>query len=158
MIQQIDHINIVVRDLNAMIDFYEKNLGFRLSKQVEISGDWIEDVVHLKDVKAKVVYLELPEGPRIELIHYLAPEGMFPDGLNIPNTYGLRHIAFRVTNIDMWVEQLQNKGVVFFGNIQAVPGSQVKYAGGVKKRLIYFYDPEGNILELCEYSKKSTGA
>ena len=29
--------------------------------------------------------------------------------------------------------------------------TQVTYAGGVRKRLVYFHDPEGNLLELCEY-------
>jgi hypothetical protein len=27
----------------------------------------------------------------------------------------------------------------------------VTYSGGVRKRLVYFRDPEDNILELCEY-------
>jgi len=33
----------------------------------------------------------------------------------------------------------------------AVRGLSKTYAGGVRKRLIYFADPEGNLLELCEY-------
>jgi catechol 2,3-dioxygenase-like lactoylglutathione lyase family enzyme len=32
-----------------------------------------------------------------------------------------------------------------------VPSSQVTYANNVRKRLVYFRDPEGNLLELCEY-------
>ncbi len=153
MIEQIDHINIVVREMGAMIDFYEKCLGFKLSKRVEISGDWIEDVVGLSNVRASVVYLELPEGPRIELIQYHSPVGKKPDALNIPNTVGIRHIAFRVSGIDGWETRLKVAGVSFFSQIQSVPGSQVTYAGGVRKRLVYFYDPEGNILELCEYAQ-----
>jgi hypothetical protein len=41
--------------------------------------------------------------------------------------------------------------VRFFSQIQLVPDSQVTYAGGLRKRLVYFQDPEGNLLELCEY-------
>ena len=32
-----------------------------------------------------------------------------------------------------------------------VPDAQVRYRGGVRKRLVYFKDPEGNLLEFCEY-------
>ena len=152
MIEQIDHINIVVRDLEQMLHFYEKSLGFKISKRVEISGDWIEDVVGLEDVKAKVVYLELTAGSRIELIQYRSPEGKKGEGCEIPNTLGIRHIAFRVTGIKAWVRKLKAEGISLFGDIQQVPGSQVRYAGGVRKRLVYFYDPEGNILEFCEYT------
>lgn len=155
MIEQIDHINIVVRDLEKMLHFYEKRLGFNISKRVEIRGDWIEDVVGLKEVNAAVVYLELAAGPRIELIQYLSPEGKKIEGCEIPNTLGIRHIAFRVTGISDWVTKLKADGISFFGHIQQVPGSQVKYAGGVRKRLVYFYDPEGNILEFCEYTPQN---
>ncbi len=151
MIEQIDHINIVVKDLETMIHFYEKHLGFKLSKRVEISGAWIEAVVALKDARAEVVYLELPSGPRIELIHYLSPKGQRPEALQIPNTLGMRHMAFCVTGITKWVTRLKKEGISFFGDIQKVPNAQVSYAGGVQKSLVYFHDPEGNILELCEY-------
>jgi hypothetical protein len=32
-----------------------------------------------------------------------------------------------------------------------VPTAQVAFAGA-QKRLVYFRDPEGNLLELCEYA------
>jgi len=41
--------------------------------------------------------------------------------------------------------------VKFFSAVQSVPDSQVTYAGGMRKRLVYFRDPEGNVLEFCEY-------
>jgi catechol-2,3-dioxygenase len=49
------------------------------------------------------------------------------------------------------MHDLRYRGVKFFSQIQNVPESQVTYSDGVKKRLVYFHDPEGNILELCEY-------
>lgn len=152
MIEQIDHINIVVNDLETMIHFYKEYLGFKLSKRVEISGAWIERVVGLEAARAEVVYLELPSGPRIELIRYLSPIGHQPEALNIPNTMGMRHMAFRVNNIEAWVARLKKEGLSFFGDIQSVPDTQVTYAGGLQKRLVYFHDPEGNILEFCEYT------
>jgi len=154
MLRCIDHINIVVRDLAGMLQFYCDVLGLVLSKDVTISGPWIEKVVGLKDVEARVVYLELAEGPRIELIEYVSPKGDRPPNLGAPNTHGLRHMAFRVDDIDLAASKLREAGVELFSDVQLVSGEQVTYAGGVRKRLVYFRDPEDNLLELCEYKKQ----
>lgn len=151
MLTQIDHVNIVVADLEAMLAFYRDALGMTVSKRVTISGQWVASVVGLNDVQAEVVYLELPAGPRVELIRYDSPAGTSPDGLDQANTRGLRHLAFAVDDIDEAVDRLRRNGVAFLSDVQAVPDNQVTYAGGVRKRLVYFRDPEGNILELCEY-------
>lgn len=151
MLSSIDHINIVVTDLERMVRFYTDLLGNRVTKRVTISGEWIDRVVGLTGAKGEVVYLELPSGPRIELIRYLSPAGSSPEGLDISNTFGIRHIAFKVEDIDAVYGKLKAAGVEFLSEVQIVPDSQVTYAGGVRKRLVYFRDPEGNLLELCEY-------
>lgn len=151
MIETIDHVNLVVRDLERMTAFYRDALDFAVTKQVTISGAWIDETVGLSGVEADVVYLDLPSGPRIELIDYRAPAGVEPMVANEPNVFGLRHMAFRVSDIESLVEKLRAEGVAFQSDIKSVPDSQVKYSGGVRKRLVYFRDPEGNLLELCEY-------
>ena len=151
MLSTIDHVNLVVSDLPRMLAFYRDLLGLRVTKQVSISGDWIGQTVGLENVRAEVVYLDLPTGPRIELIRYLFPDAMKVPGVEQPHALGLRHLAFKVEDIDAAVARLSVAGVKFLSDVQAVPDSQVTYAGGVRKRLVYFRDPEGNILELCEY-------
>lgn len=151
MLSSIDHINLVVNDLDSMVRFYTELLDLKVTKRVSISGEWIDRTVGLNGVRGEVVYLDLPNGPRIELIQYVAPPGIRPAGLDRANTPGLRHLAFRVSEIDMMVERLREAGVVFLSEVQTVPDTQVTYAGGVRKRLVYFRDPEGNLLELCEY-------
>jgi catechol 2,3-dioxygenase-like lactoylglutathione lyase family enzyme len=151
MIESIDHVNLVVRDLERMTAFYRDALGFVVTKQVMISGPWIDEVVGLHGVEADVVYLDLPSGPRIELIDYRAPLGSEPGVENAPNVFGLRHMAFRVSDIDSVAKKIESAGVALQSEIKTVPDSQVTYAGGVRKRLVYFRDPEGNLLELCEY-------
>ena len=69
----VDHINLVVDDLEAMLRFYETVLGLKLSNGVTISGEWIDRTVGLNDVQADVAYLDRETGPRIELIRYLLP-------------------------------------------------------------------------------------
>jgi catechol 2,3-dioxygenase-like lactoylglutathione lyase family enzyme len=151
-ILHIDHVNLVVRDLDAMVAFYERTLGFTVTKRVTIRGEWIEKVVGLRGVEAGVVYLDPPSGPRVELIQYRSPAALDSPDQGSPHTLGLRHLAFKVEAIDAAVERLRGAGVEFFGEVQRVPDEQVTYAGGVRKRLVYFHDPEGNLLELCEYA------
>ena len=58
MIERIDHLNIVVDDMQRMVDFYTKVLGMRATKQAVIAGPWIQDVTGLSSVEAEVVFLE----------------------------------------------------------------------------------------------------
>jgi catechol 2,3-dioxygenase-like lactoylglutathione lyase family enzyme len=147
----LDHVNIVVADLDRMVAFYRDVLGLKLTKQVTISGEWVASVVGLPDVHADVVYLDFESGPRIELIRYNRPGEPRPQGMDRPNAPGLRHLAFKVADIDAIVARLKSARVRFFSDVQRVPDSQVTYASGIRKRLVYFQDPEGNLLELCEY-------
>jgi catechol 2,3-dioxygenase-like lactoylglutathione lyase family enzyme len=153
MIDCIDHVNLVVADLEKMTAFYRDVLGLKVTKEVQIAGNWIDEVVGLKDVVADVVYLDPPEGPRVELIRYQSPPGRRPAGVGKSNAPGLRHLAFRVSDIDEIVARLHMAGVRFISDVRTMPATQVQYAGGAHKRLVYFHDPEGNLLELCDYKK-----
>ena len=154
MPQAIDHVNIVVRDLEMMTDFYTAGFGFTVTRRVTISGDWIGSVVGLDGVVGHVVYLTVPDDPdgtRIELIRYESPEGVRIDGNGIPNACGIRHVALRVSDIAAALSNAAAAGAEPFGPITEVPGSQVTYAGGKRKKIVYLHDPEGNIVELCCY-------
>ena len=84
----IDHINIVVEDLDAMIAFYRDILGFKLTRRAVISGDWISRVVGLPDVEAEAVYMDAPVPPRIELLKYRRPSAPRPAGQEIGRAHG----------------------------------------------------------------------
>jgi catechol 2,3-dioxygenase-like lactoylglutathione lyase family enzyme len=115
-----------------------------------ISGRWIDAVTGLSHVEAEVAFLEPASGPSIELLRYCTPTGARPGELGNPNTQGLRHMAFRVHDIDRLVAAMKAAGAGFTSEIQQVPAAQVDYAD-VRKRLVYCRDPEGNLLELCAY-------
>ena len=150
MIEHIDHVNLVVEDLAAMTTFYRDTLGLRQTQDITISGDWIDTVTGLKDVEADVVYLEAPSGMRLELICYRNPQDTRPAEPSNPNTKGLRHFAFRVSDLDEIVALLKKEGIKLLSEIQKVPTTQVSY-GDVQKRIVYCRDPEGNLLEWCDY-------
>ncbi len=152
MITIVDHINIVVSDLERSVAFYREVLGMRETKRAYLEGDWIEAIVGIRGVKADVVFMQpVDGGPRIELLKYHAPEGVaFPEH-GQPNTLGLRHIAFQVKDMDAIVSRLEAAGVTLVGPPTAVPGGVVKHDAG-RKRLCYFHDPDGVLLELAEYT------
>lgn len=151
MIRGIDHINIVVADLERSVKFYTEVLGFRKTHDVYMEGDWIEQIIGLKGVKGYVAFVEPPGGGvRIELLEYRSPAGEPRPENSRANTRGLRHIAFRVENIAAMAARLRAAGVTLFSEPVRVPQSVVKFAAG-DKTLLYFLDPDGVILELAEY-------
>ena len=127
MLDRIDHVNLVVGDMQKMVAFYRDVLGMRLTKQAVISGPWIDAVTALSPVEAEVVFLEASSGPGIELIRYRTPEGSRPDGLGRPNVLGFRHIAFRVTDLDRLVAAIEAAGITMLSGVQQVPAAQVDY-------------------------------
>ncbi len=151
-IGNVDHINIIVSNLERSARFYTELLGFEETRRAHLKGDWIEAIVGLPDVEADVVYVQPPgDGPRIELLSYRSPKGQAFSENALTNTVGLRHIALRVCNMDATYARLKEAGVEFIGPPTAVPGGVVKHDEG-RKRLCYFRDPDGVLLELAEYT------
>jgi catechol 2,3-dioxygenase-like lactoylglutathione lyase family enzyme len=151
MIRAIDHINIVVSDLERSVRFYTEVLGFRETKRALLEGDWIERIVGVCGVRARVAYVVAPAGePRIELLCYERPAGADPAPNRVANTIGLRHIALRVDDMAATVAKLKAAGATLFSEPVRVPAGVVKHDAG-EKTLVYFLDPDGVILELAEY-------
>ena len=151
MIESLDHVNIVTANLERAVRFYAGILGFSETRRAHLHGEWIESVVGLAGVSAQVVYMQPPSGPRIELIQYDAPQGRALEASRIPNTVGIRHLAFRVDDIHREYQRLQAEGVECIGPPMEVPGDAVRHEAG-RKTLCYFRDPDGNILELAHYA------
>jgi catechol 2,3-dioxygenase-like lactoylglutathione lyase family enzyme len=151
LIDAVDHINLVVSDLERSVRFYTEVLGFKEIRRAHLEGEWIESIIGLKDVRANVVYIVAPEGePRLELLCYESPAGKPCPAHSLANTPGLRHIALRVKNIQEAVKRLQQAQVQIIGDTVAVPSSAVTHEAG-QKVLCYFLDPDGILLELAEY-------
>lgn len=151
MIRGVDHINLVVSDLERSVRFYTEVLGFRKTADVVMEGDWIEAIIGLKGVRGLVAFVEPPGGgPRFELLQYVTPPGAVLPENSRANTQGLRHVAFRVDDIAAMAARLRAAGVTLFSEPVRVPAGVVKFAAG-DKTLLYFLDPDGVILELAEY-------
>ena len=153
MICGIDHLNIVVADMERALAFYVGVLGFTKTKEAHLAGEWIEQIVGLRGVKAHAVFIVPPGGePRIELLQYHTPVGVAGPENSRANTLGLRHFALRVDNIAAMTAKLRAAGIEVWGEPTRVPEGVVKFdSGSGGKTLVYFLDPDGVIVELAEY-------
>ncbi len=144
MLKKIDHVNVVVSNLDKAKEFFTQ-LGFLVGDESELEGEWISEIVGLKDAKARYVTLTLPDsGTKLELIEYFSPPSDKDPKMSMANQMGFRHIAFEVKDIEVTVQNMKDKGIKFIGPIQTYPKTG--------KRLVYFRGPDGILLELAQYN------
>ncbi|MGA0333590.1 MAG: VOC family protein [Kiritimatiellia bacterium] len=143
MTVSLDHLNLVVRNLEGAVAFFDK-LGFIVEDRASLSGEWISTIVGLEGVHAEYVKLRFPgERLRLELIRYDTPvSDAVADGGQAHDP-GYRHLAFAVKDLDAEVERLKREGIEFL--------SEVCRYEKTGKRLVYFRGPEGILMELAEY-------
>jgi glyoxylase I family protein len=147
----VNHLNLVVADIDRAVDFYVGLLGMRQTFEVVLEGEWISTVVGLEGAVARCVVVQPQKGGcRLELLQYLAPPGAtFPENA-LANTLGLRHFALDVADLDAEYARLSGAGVTFVSSPVTVP---FRLVDGIQKRLCYLRDPDGVIVELCEHRR-----
>jgi catechol 2,3-dioxygenase-like lactoylglutathione lyase family enzyme len=140
-IQRMDHVGIVVEDLEAATAFFLA-LGLKLQGEASVEGTWVDRVVGLEGVRTDIAMLETPDGHgRVELAKFHAPPS--PEGdRNAPaNTLGIRHLTFAVDDLDSVVVGVRARGGELVGEVE-------RYRDVY--RLCYIRGPEGIIVELAE--------
>lgn len=126
LFDSIDHIAIISSDYQKAKDFYVDKLGFKVRREVE-----------RKDRDDFIITLEAPNGILIELFIEKNP----PRRVTRPEAAGLRHLAFRVQDIEESVEMLNKKGI---------ETEEIRIDPQNGKRMTFFMDPDGLPLELHE--------
>ncbi len=124
----IHHVAIICSDYDRSRHFYAKILGLQVvAENYRAERDsWKLD-------------LRLPDGSQLELFSFPNP----PPRPSRPEAQGLRHLAFRVTNIQQQVERLVAQGV------EVEPIRIDEFTG---MRYTFFQDPDNLPLELYEIS------
>ncbi|MFC0232831.1 VOC family protein [Vagococcus entomophilus] len=119
----IHHIAIIASDYQRTKDFYVNRLGFRVIRENKRAED-------IKiDLKSNQMEIEI-----------FIKENQ-PKRPSYPEAYGLRHLAFKVANIEETVFELSQKGIVCEAiRMDAFTGS----------KMTFFFDPDGLPLELHE--------
>ena len=126
MLAGFHHIAIIASDYSASKQFYTQILRFSIIEETyrEHRSSWKLD-------------LAVPGGGQIELFSFPDP----PERPSTPEACGLRHLAFRVFDLDLVIQRLEEKGV-------AVEPIRVDSLTG--SRFTFFEDPDGLPLELYE--------
>jgi len=147
MIARIDHLNIVVSDLERARAFFAL-LDFADGLGAELDPAFLERLTGIAGARGRFVTLCHPSSQTtIELLQFAADSGADPQ-IGRADRIGLRHLAFAVTDIDAMVARLRAAGVEFLSPIQTWEKTG--------KRLVYLYGPDGILLELAEYPSEQS--
>lgn len=147
---QIDHVNLVVAALDRTQAFYQNVFNLEVILEARLNGSWIDEVMELQDVDARCIILADSERMlRIELLCFTHPPTLAGDSHRPPMALGLRHFAVRVANLDACLDRARQFPDVHVGPVVNVPTTIL--ASG--KRMAYLRDPDGVIVELCQYGE-----
>jgi len=143
MVKHVDHITIVVRDMEDAKRFFGL-FGFKEDKSVVISGGKFGAYMAVHDIEAEHVTLALEDAhPRqeIQLLKYHRPEPIVDPHITNLAKIGFNHICFAVDDIESEVATLTANGVKARNEIMEFNN----------RKLIYLYGPEGVTVELAQW-------
>lgn len=140
-IQRMDHVGVVVEDLEAAIEFFTQ-LGMESQGEGSVGGEWVDRIIGLDGTQVEMAMLKTPDGDaKIELVKFLSPPVEDGNPAAPSNATGIRHLCFQVEDVDALVADLEERGGELVGDL-------VSY--GNSYRLCYVRGPEGIIVELAE--------
>ena len=112
---KINHVAIVVQDIDAALNFWEQTFGLKL--------DHVEDV---HSQKSKVAFLPLGES-EIELVQPTTSDSGLANFLE-KRGEGMHHICIEVSDIDATLAELKSKGVRLINEIpEELPGRKMAF-------------------------------
>jgi len=130
-IKKIDHIAIVVPDIDAALAFWRDALGLELSHQEEVSEQ--ESLIAFLPVGESEVELVEPTTETSGIARYVAKRGP-----------GMHHICFEVDDIEATLARLKEQGV------QLINEGPTIGAGGKRIAFIHPKSTGGVLVELYE--------
>lgn len=163
MIEGIHHTGLTVSDWDRSFEFYTERLGMDCVWEIELDEN--PDAKKIHDLEHEVVHeallsvpAELGEG-MIEMFCFEVPPSPDPGGKGRIHHVGWTHICFKTREIDSLYEDLRDRGVEFTTEPIRVSnqGATIHQAPSTSEgpeigqvRATYFYDPDGNLLELIQ--------
>lgn len=125
LFERLHHAAIIVSDYRRARAFYVEKLGFPVLRENfrEDRGDWKLD---LKFGDSELEIFAIPGAP---------PRPSYPEA------QGLRHLAFRVEDVEAAVRELEARGI---------PCEPIRLDPYTGTRMTFFHDPDGLPLELHE--------
>lgn len=142
MIRGVHHVSLATADMDKCIHFYRDLLGMTLDRATPVGPGLkpFEVIVGLQNTQLQSAAFNLGN-LHMEVFCYHNPKPQAGERRPASDV-GIRHIAFDVKDIFAEYERLKAAGVDFISPPQHVPEG--------KCTSVYFYDPDGNIVEMQE--------
>ena len=148
----IDHVALMVSDLERSRRFYCDLLGLEVVSPEEHNDGPISEMVAMPRVHMREYRLRAPgginghrrsaeQGFTFDLIQWIHPES--PSGRNPVHHVPSAHMCFGVEDVPATYEKLRAAGV-------ETVSPPVRFADEGDWHVLFFYDPDGNLLELNE--------
>ena len=133
---KIDHIAIVVEDLNDALTFYQDALGIEMDERRKVPDEGVE-----------IAFLPL-EASEIELLRPLDPGNSIGRFLEKRGA-GIHHICLAVEDIEGTIDELEAKGARMATDIRTHPD-------GTRYAFIHPKSARGVLIELYEHPSTVT--
>jgi len=132
------HLALTCNDPLAIERYYTKHFGFQRARVVPLGGG--KPIVFLK---SGAFYLELFQSEQPSPVPSPAPSWPQYPGADGPHYHGVRHLAFKVDDVDAQLARMGAEAVLTLG-----PLSFESFIPGWKAA--WLADPEGNIVEVSQ--------
>ncbi|MES2474783.1 MAG: VOC family protein [Verrucomicrobiota bacterium] len=143
------HTNLTARDWRSLATFYQDVFGCipKLPTR-DLSGAWLDSLTALSSAHLTGIHLLLPgydtDGPTLEIFTY---DHLEKRPAPVVNERGFGHLAFLVDDVPAALNAVRKAGGEAVGDI-----ATTSVAGVGTLTVVYAKDPEGNILELQNWS------
>lgn len=128
-----NHVAIRVPDHAAAVKWYTEKLDFRLIRKWTVAE---QQLAYLAPANSNTFWIEILSGGK------LRPATVYKDLPGSLEEGGYHHVCLDVNNVDRVISELRKRGVVILAKPLVVPA--------VSRKLAFFRDPWGNIIELAE--------
>ena len=145
-LRTLDHIAVMVSDLERSRHFYADLLGLDVKVKVAHGGWAVETMADLPGAAIVEYRTYAPETPgiTIDLIEYVSPKS--PVGRHAVHHVPSSHICFGVDDLQGLYDRLVTEGVEFVSPPVHWPPDQGSWV------VLFLRDPDGNLLELVDLS------
>jgi catechol 2,3-dioxygenase-like lactoylglutathione lyase family enzyme len=116
-IHRMDHVGVVVEDLAAAVAFFVE-LGLELEGETSVGGQFADDLLGLKGVRADIAVVRTPDGhSRVELSTFHSPV-VTSSGPRAPvDTPGIPRLTFVVDAVHEVLDRLRGHGAELVGEV-----------------------------------------
>lgn len=143
------HTNLTTSDWRRLVRFYCEVFGcVPVPPERDYTGAFIDGLTGLENAHLTGMHVRLPGfgdgGPTLEIFCY---DEMRPAPSPVVNEPGFGHLAFTVEDVEAALKAVIGGGGSAVGQL-----STAEVPGVGRLRAVYARDPDGNILELLNWS------